>query len=228
MGGAPAWTGTWHATGRPAGTKASQVPHRALAHDPSLFYSTHRQKCGTRCCCPAAEPPVPREARSSITRVRWVSCGSVPEPMLALIYARQRWAHSRSPTLDQDLVHSRSARWTKAVSSVHLSCCGSCPSCFAGAERQTHGPRCSCSSCNRCSKAEQELQQLVLTVLPKHVATPGPEFWGMALRDLEELVKQGSLSWCCSANDQSEEQRGASACESSDSPVLQPQSPCLL
>ena len=119
MGGAPAWTGTWHATGRPAGTKASQVPHRALAHDPSLFYSTHRQKCGTRCCCPAAEPPVPREARSSITRVRWVSCGSVPEPMLALIYARQRWAHSRSPTLDQDLVHSRSARWTKAVSSVH-------------------------------------------------------------------------------------------------------------
>ena len=68
----------------------------------------------------------------------------------------------------------------------------------------------------------------MLTVLPKHVATPGPEFWGMALRDLEELVKQGSLSWCCSANDQSEEQRGASACESSDSPVLQPQSPCLL
>ena len=104
--------------------------------------------------------------------------------------------------------------------------CGKCREHCA--EGQTRGPRCSCSSCNRCSKAEQELQQLVLTVLPKHVATPGPEFWGMALRGLEELVKQGSLSWCCSANDQSEEQRGASACESSDSPVLQPQSPCLL
>jgi len=124
MGGAPAWTGTWHATGRPAGTKASQVPHRALAHDPSLFYSTHRQKCGTRCCCPAAEPPVPREARSSITRVRWVSCGSVPEPMLALIYARQRWAHSRSPTLDQDVARCRSVRGAKGVPGAP-SCCGS-------------------------------------------------------------------------------------------------------
>ena len=68
----------------------------------------------------------------------------------------------------------------------------------------------------------------MLSVLPQHVATPGPEFWVMAWRDLEELVEQGSLSCCSSANDQSEEQRGASACESSDSPVLQPQSPCLL
>ena len=73
----------------------------------------------------------------------------------------------------------------------------------------------------------QDLQQLVLSVLLEHVATPGPDFWGMALRDLEELVQQGSLSCCSSANDQSEEKRGASAYESSESPVVQPQAPCL-
>eukprot|EP00076_Gallus_gallus_P014144 XP_015132858.1 uncharacterized protein LOC101752313 [Gallus gallus] len=85
----------------------------------------------------------------------------------------------------------------------------------SGAQRPTSGTSCSCSSCNRCSKADQELQQLVLSVLPQHVATPGPEFWVMAWRDLEELVEQGSLSCCSSANDQSEVQRGASASESS-------------
>ena len=151
MGGAPPWTGTWHATGRPAGTKASQVPHHWLM-TPPFFYSTHRQTCGTRCCCPAAEPPVPREARSSITRVRWVSCGSVPEPMLALIYARQRWAHSRSPTLDQDLVHSRSARWTKAVSSVHPAVAHA-PPVLQVLRDKTCGPRCCFPSCNPCSRA---------------------------------------------------------------------------
>ena len=124
--------------------------------------------------------------------------------MLALMHARPGWTHGGSPTLDQDVAHSGSARWTKAVSSVHLSCCGSCPSCFAGAERQTHGPRCSCSSCNRCSKAEQELQQLVLPALPEHVATLGPEFWDAAWRDLAELVEQGSLS-CCSSPSSSTE-----------------------
>ena len=72
------------------------------------------------------------------------------------------------------------------------------PPCFAGADRQTRGPRCFCSSCNRCSKAEQELQQLVLSALPEHVATLGPEFWDAAWRDLAELVEQGSLS-CCSS-----------------------------
>ena len=101
------------------------------------------------------------------------------------------------------------------------------PPCFAGADRQTRGPRCFCSSCNRCSKAEQELQQLVLSALPEHVATLGPEFWDAAWRDLAELVEQGSLSCCSSANDQSEEQRGASASESSESIVVQPQTPCL-
>ena len=67
------------------------------------------------------------------------------------------------------------------------------PPCFAGADRQTRGPRCFCSSCNRCSKAEQELQQLVLSALPEHVATLGPEFWDAAWRDLAELVERGSL-----------------------------------
>jgi len=57
-------------------------------------------------------------------------------------------------------------------------------------------PSCSCSSYNCCRNAELELQQLMLSVLPKHVATPGPEFWVIALRDLEELVEQGSLSCC--------------------------------
>lgn len=67
------------------------------------------------------------------------------------------------------------------------------PPCFAGAEGQTPGPRYSCSSCNRCSKAEQELRQLVLSALPEHVATLGPEFWDAAWRDLAELVERGSL-----------------------------------
>ena len=147
--------------------------------------------------------------------------------MLALMHARPGWTHGGSPTLDQDVAHSVSARWTKAVSSVHLSCCGSCPSCFAAAERQTHGPRCSCSSCNRCSKAEQELQQLVLSALPEHMATPGPEFWEAAWKDLEKLVEQGSLSCCSSPNEQSEKQRGASVSKSGESPVAQPHTPSL-
>ena len=67
----------------------------------------------------------------------------------------------------------------------------------------------------------------MLPALPEHVATLGPEFWDAAWRDLAELVEQGSLSCCSSANDQSEEQRGASASESSESIVVQPQTPCL-
>ena len=74
------------------------------------------------------------------------------------------------------------------------------PPCFAGADRQTRGPRCFCSSCNRCSKAEQELQQLLLPGLPEHVATLGPEFWEVAWSDLAEVVEQGVLSCCCSPN----------------------------
>ena len=74
------------------------------------------------------------------------------------------------------------------------------PPCFAGADRQTRGPRCFCSSCNRCSKAEQELQQLLLPGLPEHVATLGPEVWEVAWSDLAEVVEQGVLSCCCSPN----------------------------
>eukprot|EP00076_Gallus_gallus_P014216 XP_015132942.1 uncharacterized protein LOC107051923 [Gallus gallus] len=76
-----------------------------------------------------------------------------------------------------------------------------------GAESQTRDPRCSCPSCNRCSKADQELQQLVLLALAEHVATPGPDFWKAAWRDLEELVERGSLSCCSSANAQSTTRR---------------------
>ena len=76
------------------------------------------------------------------------------------------------------------------------SCCGSCPSCFAGAEGQTRGPRCSCSSCNRSSKAVQELQQLVLSGLPEHVAALSPEFWVVAWTDLLERVEWGILCCC--------------------------------
>ena len=41
------------------------------------------------------------------------------------MHARPRWTHLRRPTLDQDLVHYRSARWAKTVTSA-LSSCGSC------------------------------------------------------------------------------------------------------
>ena len=106
MGGAPPWTGTWHATGRPAGTKASQVPHHWLM-TPPFFYSTHRQTCGTRCCC---------------------------------------------------------------------------------------------LSCNRLSKAVPELQQLLLSGLPEHVANLGPEFREAAWRDLAEVVGQDRLPCCTSSS----------------------------
>ena len=42
-----------------------------------------------------------------------------------------------------------------------------------------------------------ELQQLVLSGLPEHMATLGPEFWDAAWWDMAELVERGSLS-CCS------------------------------
>ena len=67
----------------------------------------------------------------------------------------------------------------------------------------------------------------MLSVLPQHVATPGPELWVMAWRDLEELVEQGSLSCCSSPNEQSEKQRGASVSKSGESHVAQPHTPCL-
>ncbi|XP_019465706.1 uncharacterized protein LOC109363770 [Meleagris gallopavo] len=68
----------------------------------------------------------------------------------------------------------------------------------SGADRQMGRPRCSCPSCSRCSKADQELQQLVLSALPEHAAAPGPGFWEVAWRDLAELVERGSLSRCSS------------------------------
>ncbi|XP_031465823.1 uncharacterized protein LOC116239763 isoform X2 [Phasianus colchicus] len=72
-----------------------------------------------------------------------------------------------------------------------------------GAERQA--AKHSSSQCKPwcpCSKANQELQQLVLSGLPGHRSVLDPDFWQAAWRDLEELVKQNSLSChCCSSSE---------------------------
>ena len=99
--------------------------------------------------------------------------------------------------------------------------------CFAGAERQTGQPSCCCSSCSRCSIADQKMQNLVLSALPDDVANPGPDFWDMAWRDLAELVERGSLPCCSSPRAQSVERQRASAAQSGESSVGQPQIPCL-
>eukprot|EP00076_Gallus_gallus_P035050 XP_025000588.1 coiled-coil domain-containing protein 171 isoform X3 [Gallus gallus] len=59
-----------------------------------------------------------------------------------------------------------------------------------------------------CSKADQELQQLVLSGLPGCRPVLGPDFWQAAWRDLEELVEQNSLSChCCSSREGQAEAR---------------------
>ena len=72
------------------------------------------------------------------------------------------------------------------------------PPFFYSTHRQTCGTRCCCLSCNRLFKAVPELQQLLLSGLPEHVANLGPEFREAAWRDLAEVVGQGMLSCCCS------------------------------
>lgn len=98
------------------------------------------------------------------------------------------------------------------------------PPCFAGADRQTRGPWCSCLSGSRCSKAVHELQQLLLPGLPEHVATLGPEFWEVAWSDLAEVVEQGVLSCCCSPSGRRGEEQHH---QSQVSPAAQSQTPCL-
>ena len=73
----------------------------------------------------------------------------------------------------------------------------------------------------------QELQQLVLLGLPEHVTILGPEFQEVACRDLAEVAERGCLSFCSCPNAVSEEQQGAAALESGESPVAQPQTQCL-
>ncbi|XP_031465824.1 uncharacterized protein LOC116239763 isoform X3 [Phasianus colchicus] len=79
-----------------------------------------------------------------------------------------------------------------------------------GAERQA--AKHSSSQCKPwcpCSKANQELQQLVLSGLPGHRSVLDPDFWQAAWRDLEELVKQNSLSChCCSSSEGQAEAQG--------------------
>ena len=62
----------------------------------------------------------------------------------------------------------------------------------------------------------------MLLGLPEHVTILGPEFQEVACRDLAEVAERGCLSFSSCPNALSEEQQGAAARESGESPVAQP------